>query len=245
MELEKEKFRVASAIFIFVSLVDIVSLIMFSPGKQKGINIYDGFSKVLMISFAVIAIALAILRYNRLIISSIALYVLIKSVTALARLDKYVNIFKNSVNSGVKKKTNFSIKAYKLFSPISGFTLLICTVLLIAFAVIVIFTMYRKPVIPLMVIYFFYMVATLVAEGLYIINTMKDKEVYKDYWKQNIVYIIWTVFECAMVCYALLLTREPFRKERAASNFNPDEDDFRREIEEYGEIREIDSKNRL
>ena len=48
-----------------------------------------------------------------------------------------------------------------------------------------------------------------------------------------------------MVCYALLLTREPFRKERAASNFNPDEDDFRREIEEYGEIREIDSKNRL
>ncbi|MBQ6230096.1 MAG: hypothetical protein IJJ74_03150 [Eubacterium sp.] len=243
MELEKEKFRVASVFFIFAALVDIISLIMFKPEGQKGIDIYDGFSKVLMIFFASIAIVLAVLRYNRLIISSMALYCLIKSVAALAKLDKYVNIFKNSVKSDIKKNTKFSIKAYELFSPLSGFSLLICTVLIISFAVIVIFTMYRKPVIPLMVVFFFYMVATLFAEGLYIINTMKDKELYKDFWKQNIIMIIWSVFEWIMICLALLLTREPFKKERVASRFNPDEDDKRREIEEYGEIREIKRRN--
>ena len=75
------------------------------------------------------------------------------------------------------------------------------------------------------------------------INTMKNKNLYKDYWKQNIIFIIWIVFEFFMVCLALLLTREPFRKERAASGFNPDEDDIRREIEEYGEIRDIQRKD--
>ncbi len=243
MELEKENYRVASFVFIFTAVVTSVSLIIFKPSGQKGINIYDGFSKVLMISFALIAVVLVILRYNRLVISSIALYFLIKSVTVLARLDKMVNIFKGSLKSGVNKKTKFSIKAYEIFSPASGFILLLCTILIIVFAVIVIFTMFRKPVVPLMVICFFYMIAELLAEGLYIVNTMKNKNLYKDYWKQNIIFIIWIVFEFFMVCLALLLTREPFRKERAASGFNPDEDDIRREIEEYGEIRDIQRKD--
>ena len=239
MELEKEKFRVASVVFIFAALVTSISLIIFKPGNQNGINIYDGMSRILMVSLAVIAIVLTVLRYNRLVICSIALYFLVKSVTVLARLDKMVNVFKNSVKSDVNKKTKFSIKAYEIFSPASGFILLICTVLLISFAVIVIFSTFRKPVIPIMVICFFYMVSELLSEGLYIINTMKDKNIYKEYWKQNIIFMIWIVFECIMVCVACLLTREPFRKERAASNFNPDEDDLRREIEKYGEIREI------
>ena len=93
MELEKENYRVASFVFIFTAIVTSVSLIIFKPSGQKGINIYDGFSKVLMISFALIAVALVILRYNRLVISGIALYFLIKSVTVRARLDKMVNIF--------------------------------------------------------------------------------------------------------------------------------------------------------
>ncbi len=244
MDLEKENYRGASFVFIFAALVVSVCLIILKPGEQKAINIYDGFSRILMVSFALIAIVLVVLRYNRLVISSIALYFLIKSVTVLARLDKMVNVFKNSVKSGVKKNTKFSIKAYEIFSPASGFILLICTVLLIAFAVIVIFSMFRKPAVPLMVVCFFYMVAEILAEGLYIVNSMKDKSLYKEYWKQNIIFIIWIVFECLMACLALLLTREPFRKERAASGFNPDEDDLRREIEEYGVIRDIQRKDR-
>lgn len=243
MDLEKEDYRAASFVFIFTALVTSVCLIILRPGDQKAINIYDGFSKVLMVSFAVIAIVLTVLRYNRLVISSIALYFLTKSVTALAGLDKMVNVFKKSLQSGVNRKTRFSIKAYEIFSPASSFILIILTVLLIAFAVIVMFTMFRKPVIPLMVICFFYMVAQLLAEGLYIVNSIKDKSAYKDYWKQNIIFIVWILFECLMTCLACLLTREPFRRERAASGFNPDDDDKRVLLEDYGEIREFDRKD--